>query len=49
MSFLKTEFARFFMLGFAGGAVLVLGTLGIGSAVDIANGIVPAAQAAQAN
>lgn len=49
MNFLKTEFTRFFVLGFAGGAALVIGALGIDAATGIANGIVPPAQAATAN
>jgi hypothetical protein len=46
MQILKNEIARYLAFGFAGGAALVLGTMGIGSATDIANGIVPPAQAA---
>lgn len=46
MSFLKTEFTRFFALGFAGGAALVIGALGLDAATSIASGIVPPAQAA---
>ncbi|MBB4857910.1 hypothetical protein HNO88_001224 [Novosphingobium chloroacetimidivorans] len=49
MSFLKTEFTRFFVLGFAGGAALVIGVLGIDAATEIANGVVPPAQAATAS
>lgn len=46
MKFLKTEFTRFFALGFAGGAALVLGALGIDGVTDIASGIIPPAEAA---
>lgn len=46
MQILKNEIARFMALGFAGGAALVLGTMGIDSATRIANGIVPLAHAA---
>jgi hypothetical protein len=47
MRILKNEIARFMALGFVGGAALVLGTMGVGSATNIANGIVPPAQAAE--
>jgi len=43
----KNETARFIALGFVGGAALVLGTIGIDSATQIANGIVPPANAAE--
>ena len=46
MKFLKTEFSRFFVLGFAGGAALVLGTIGLETVHNLANGIVPPAHAA---
>ena len=46
MRILKNEIARYLAFGFAGGAALVLGTMGIGSASRIADGIVPSAQAA---
>jgi hypothetical protein len=42
----KNETARFMALGFAGGAALVLATMGVDSATKIANGIVPPANAA---
>lgn len=47
MAIFKSEIVRFMALGFAGGAALVLGTMGIDSATKIANGIVPPAQAAE--
>jgi hypothetical protein len=46
MAFLKTEIARFFGLGFAGGALLVFATMGVHAANGMANGIVPPAEAA---
>lgn len=46
MTFLKTEFSRFFVLGFAGGAALILGAIGLDTAQDLASGIVPPAHAA---
>jgi hypothetical protein len=46
MRIFKNETIRFIALGFAGGAALVLGTMGIDSATKIANGIVPPANAA---
>jgi hypothetical protein len=46
MRILKNEIARYMALGFAGGAALVLGTMGLDSAAKIANGVVPPAQAA---
>ena len=46
LKFLKTEFTRFFALGFVGGAALVLGTMGLDAATELANGIVPPAHAA---
>lgn len=46
MQFLKTEFTRFFALGFVGGAALVLGTLGLDAAHDLTSSIVPPAEAA---
>jgi len=45
MGLFKADFYRFFALGFAGGALLVLGVMGIG-AHSIGNGIVPPAEAA---
>lgn len=47
MKILKNEIARFFALGFAGGAALVLGMTGVDTATQIANGIVSPAQAAE--
>lgn len=49
MKFIKGEFSRFFALGFAGGALLVLGAMGIGSITPLAHDIVPPAQAAQSH
>jgi len=49
MGFFKSEFARFFTFGFAGGALLVLAAIGLNPSSSIANGIVPPAQAAQAD
>jgi len=46
MRIFKNETVRFMALGFAGGAALVLGTMGVDSATKIANGIVPPAHAA---
>lgn len=48
MTFFKTEFTRFFALGFLGGAALVLGTMGLDAATEIANGVIPEAHAASA-
>lgn len=48
MGLFKTDFYRFFALGFAGGAVLVLGAMGIGGHPPLADDLAPAAQAAEA-
>lgn len=48
MGVFKADFYRFFAIGFAAGALLVLGTIGIGGASNIANGVVPSAVAAPA-
>ncbi|WP_334185552.1 hypothetical protein [Novosphingobium sp.] len=45
MGLFKADFYRFFALGFAGGALLVLGVMGIGNH-SLGNGIVPPAEAA---
>lgn len=47
MKFLKTEFTRFFVLGFGGGAALVLGMMGLGTAHDLVDSVVSPAQAAE--
>ncbi|MET1756969.1 hypothetical protein ABVV53_16125 [Novosphingobium sp. RD2P27] len=51
MSILKNEVSRFFALGFAGGAALVMATMGLGGlgdGSDLARGLVPQAEAAAA-
>lgn len=48
MGVFKADFYRFFAIGFAAGALLVLGTIGISGASDIASGVVPSAVAAPA-
>lgn len=45
MGLFKADFYRFFALGFAGGALLVLGATGIGNRTTLAGNIVPPAQA----
>jgi hypothetical protein len=45
---LKPDFYRFFIIGFAAGALLVVGTVGIGGAGDVAHSVVPSAIAAPA-
>jgi hypothetical protein len=45
MGLFKADFYRFFALGFAGGAVLVFGVMGLGSGAPLADNLVPAAQA----
>lgn len=47
MKLFKTEFTRFFALGFAGGAALVLLMMGPHAADNLADNIVPPAQAAE--
>jgi hypothetical protein len=47
MGLFKADFYRFFAFGFAGGAVLVLGAMGIGGHAPLANDFAPAAQAAE--
>ncbi len=46
MRFWKNDLTRFFALGFAGGAALVFGAMGIDAATELANGVIPAAHAA---
>lgn len=48
MRVFKADFCRFFAIGFAAGALLVLGMTGIGGAGDVARGVVPNAIAAPA-
>ncbi|WP_260925756.1 hypothetical protein [Novosphingobium sp. 9] len=48
MGLFKADFYRFLALGFAGGALLVLGGLGLERATSLSDGIVPAAEAAPA-
>lgn len=45
MGLFKADFFRFFTLGFAGGALLVLGAMGLGGEAELGNNIVPPAQA----
>lgn len=46
MGLFKADFYRFFALGFAGGAAVVLGVMGLGSMEPLSHNIVPPAQAA---
>ncbi|MBT0668717.1 hypothetical protein HT136_10090 [Novosphingobium profundi] len=46
MRLIKTEFARFFALGFAGGALLVFGAMGLGNGHSLSDTMVPPAEAA---
>lgn len=48
MKLFKTDFSRFFTIGFVAGALLVFGTMEGQSANELANGFVPAAEAAPA-
>jgi hypothetical protein len=48
MGLFKADFYRFFAIGFGAGALLVLATIGIGGADEIAHGVVPSAVAAPA-
>ena len=48
MGLFKADFYRSLAIGFALGAAVVLGTLGINPGQDLANGVVPAAEAAAA-
>ncbi|MCT2398581.1 hypothetical protein [Novosphingobium mangrovi (ex Huang et al. 2023)] len=45
MGLFKADFYRFFVLGFAGGALLVFGVMGIGGGAPLADNLVPPAQA----
>lgn len=45
MGLFKTDFYRFFALGFAGGALLVGGFMGLGSHRTLADNLLPPAQA----
>lgn len=47
MRIFKADFYRYFAFGFAGGALLVLGAMGIGQVSPLSNDLVPSAQAAQ--
>jgi hypothetical protein len=46
MQFLKTEFTRFFAMGFVGGAALIMGIMGVDATTELAAGIMPTAHAA---
>jgi hypothetical protein len=46
MRFWKNDLTRFFALGFAGGAALVFGAMGIDAVTELANGVIPPAHAA---
>jgi hypothetical protein len=46
MQFLKTEFTRFFAIGFVGGAALVMGIMGVDATTELADSIVSPAHAA---
>ena len=47
MGLFRSDFTRFFALGFGAGALLVLATIGIGGSGDVAGGVVPPAVAAE--
>jgi hypothetical protein len=49
MGIFKADFYRYFAFGFAGGALLVIGAMGIGHVSPLSNDLVPPAQAAQAH
>ncbi|MGE4304914.1 MAG: hypothetical protein AB7E24_12900 [Novosphingobium sp.] len=49
MGLFKADFYRFFALGFAGGALLVVATLGLGGSGTLTDNIVPPAQAETAH
>ncbi|MFC0205155.1 hypothetical protein [Novosphingobium soli] len=49
MGLFKADFYRFFALGFAGGALMVLGAMGLGSITPLSNDFVPPAHAAAAD
>ena len=48
MGLFKADFYRFFAIGFAGGALLVLGTMGLNHAPSLSGSVVPPAEAATA-
>ncbi len=48
MGMFKADFYRFFAIGFAAGALLVVGTIGIGGMGKLADSVVPSAVAAPA-
>jgi hypothetical protein len=48
MGVFKADFYRFFAFGFVAGTLLVLATIGISGAGEVASGVVPSAVAAQA-
>jgi hypothetical protein len=45
MGLFKADFYRFFALGFGGGALLVLGAMGLGEHRPLSESVIPAAQA----
>ena len=45
MGLFKADFYRFFAIGFAGGALLVFGVLGLDSGSPLADNLVPPAHA----
>ena len=49
MGLFKADFYRFFALGFAGGALLVFGAVGLEHRHSLSDSIVPPAQAAPAH
>ncbi|MEJ2410006.1 MAG: hypothetical protein P8Y58_10940 [Novosphingobium sp.] len=49
MGLFKADFYRFFAIGFAGGALLVFGAMGLDSHAILADNIVPPAQAETAH
>jgi len=49
MGLFKPDFYRFFVFGFAAGAALVVATMDGATRAELADGIVPAAQAASAH
>jgi hypothetical protein len=46
MELFKADFYRFFAIGFGAGTLLVLATMGISGADEVARGVVPSAVAA---
>ncbi|CCA91184.1 hypothetical protein [Novosphingobium sp. PP1Y] len=46
MGLFKADFYRFFALGFAGGALLVFGSMNLHHSASLADNIVPPAEAA---